>query len=50
MKVDGSVEYLGNRGQNSLAISENMSISTNIDGGSAFMRIDTEGAGGVFLI
>jgi len=43
MKVDGSVEYLGNRGQNSLAISENMSISTNIDGGSAFMRIDTEG-------
>ena len=43
MNVDGSVEYLGNRGQNSLAISENMSISTNIDGGSAFMRIDTEG-------
>ena len=43
MKVDGSVEYLGNRGQNSLAISENMSISTNIDGGSAFMRVDTEG-------
>ncbi len=43
MQVDGSVEYLGNRGQNSLAISENMSISTNIDGGSAFMRIDTEG-------
>ena len=43
MKVDGSVEYLGNRGQNSLAISENMSISTNIDGGSAFMRIDTDG-------
>jgi len=43
MKVDGSVDYLGNRGQNSLAISENMSISTNIDGGSAFMRIDTEG-------
>ena len=43
MKVDGSVDYLGNRGQNSLAISENMSISTNIDGGSAFMRIDTDG-------
>ena len=43
MKVDGSVEYIGNRGQNSLAISENMSIATNIDGGSAFMRIDTDG-------
>ena len=41
--VDGSVKYHGNRGQNSLPISENMSISTNIDGGSAFMRIDTEG-------
>ena len=47
--VDGSVKYLGNRGQNSLPISENMSISTNIDGGSAFMRIDTEGGEGVFL-
>ena len=43
LKVDGSVKYLGNRGQNSLPISENMSISTNIDGGSAFMRIDTDG-------
>ncbi|MCH1515221.1 MAG: flagellar hook-associated protein FlgL, partial [Alphaproteobacteria bacterium] len=41
--VDGSVEYLGNRGQNNLQISENMTIATNIDGGSAFMRIDTEG-------
>ncbi len=41
--IDGSVEYHGNRGQNSLPISENMSISTNIDGGSAFMRIDTDG-------
>ena len=43
LMVDGSVKYLGNRGQNSLPISENMSISTNIDGGSAFMRIDTDG-------
>ena len=25
------------------AISENMTVATNIDGGSAFMRIDTEG-------
>ena len=43
MKTDGTVEYLGNRGQNSLQISENMTVSTNIDGGSAFMRIDTDG-------
>ena len=43
LAVDGSVEYLGNRGQNNLQISENMTISTNIDGGSAFMRINTEG-------
>ena len=43
LMIDGSVKYLGNRGQNSLPISENMSISTNIDGGSAFMRIDTDG-------
>ncbi len=41
--VDGSVKYHGNRGQNNLPISENMSIATNIDGGSAFMRIDTDG-------
>ena len=43
LAVDGSVEYLGNRGQNNLQISENMTIATNIDGGSAFMRINTEG-------
>ena len=43
LNVDGSVGYLGNRGQNNLQISENMTIATNIDGGSAFMRIDTDG-------
>ena len=43
LEVDGSVEYLGNRGQNNLQISENMTVATNIDGGSAFMRINTEG-------
>jgi len=42
MGVDGAVTYLGNRGQNNLQISENMTVATNIDGGSAFMRIDTE--------
>jgi flagellar hook-associated protein 3 FlgL len=43
MAVDGSVSYLGNRGQNHLQISENMTVATNIDGGSAFMRVDTDG-------
>jgi len=43
MAVDGSVNYLGNRGQNHLQISENMTVATNIDGGSAFMRVDTDG-------
>ena len=43
LAVDGSVTYLGNRGQNNLQISENMNIATNIDGGSAFMRIETDG-------
>jgi len=43
MAVDGSVEYLGNRGQNHLQISENMTVATNIDGGSAFMRVKTDG-------
>ena len=40
---DGSVNYLGDRGQNHLQISENMTVATNIDGGSAFMRINTDG-------
>ena len=43
MAVDGSVTYFGNRGQNNLQISENMTVATNIDGGSAFMRVDTGG-------
>jgi len=43
MAVDGTVTYLGNRGQNNLQISENMTVATNIDGGSAFMRIDANG-------
>lgn len=43
MAVDGNVTYLGNRGQNNLQISENMTVATNIDGGSAFMRVDANG-------
>ena len=43
MAGDGSVSYLGDRGQSHLQISENMTVATNIDGGSAFMRINTDG-------
>ena len=43
MTSDGSVNYLGDRGQSHLQISENMTVATNIDGGSAFMRINTDG-------
>ena len=43
MAGDGSVNYLGDRGQSHLQISENMTVATNIDGGSAFMRINTDG-------
>ena len=38
---DGSVVYNGDRGVNSLQISENMTVATSIDGGSAFMKIST---------
>ena len=43
MAGDGSVNYLGDRGQSHLQISQNMTVATNIDGGSAFMRINTDG-------
>ena len=40
MAPDGAVTYVGNRGQSHVQISENMTLATNIDGGSAFMRIE----------
>ena len=40
---NGTVDYVGNRGQNHVQISENMTMATNIDGGSAFMRVDSGG-------
>jgi flagellar hook-associated protein 3 FlgL len=38
---DGTVNYLGNRGQSHVQISENMTMATNMDGGSVFMRVNT---------
>ena len=43
MAPDGKVSYNGNRGQSHVQISENMTIATNIDGASAFMRVNAEG-------
>ena len=40
-KVDGSFEYLGDRGTHTLQISESMNVATSIDGGTAFQTVDT---------
>ncbi|MDC0458898.1 flagellar hook-associated protein FlgL [Alphaproteobacteria bacterium] len=39
--VDGTVAYNGDRGQHSVQISESLTTLTGIDGGSAFMRVET---------
>jgi flagellar hook-associated protein 3 FlgL len=49
--ADGTITYNGDRGSHSLQISENMNVKTSIDGGSAFMRVQTPvGPKGVFDI
>lgn len=40
--VDGSIAYNGDRGQHSVQISESITTATGVDGGSAFMRVETE--------
>ncbi len=51
IKLDGSIEYNGDRGQHSVQLSESMKVRTSIDGGSAFMRIKTaDGTHGLFDI
>ena len=37
----GNVTYNGDRGVQSLQISENMTVNTSIDGGTAFMKVET---------
>ena len=39
--VDGTVAYNGDRGQHSVQVSESVTTLTGIDGGSAFMRVET---------
>ena len=39
--VDGTVAYNGDRGQHSVQVSESLTTLTGIDGGSAFMRVET---------
>ena len=39
--IDGNINYKGDRGQHSVQISESLNVTTGIDGGSAFMRVET---------
>ena len=39
--VDGTFEYLGDRGTHSVQISESMNVATSVDGGTAFETVDT---------
>ena len=46
---DGTISYNGDRGTHTVQISENMTVATSVDGGTAFMRVDTpQGPKGVF--
>ncbi len=48
---NGKVTYNGDRGVQSVQISENMTVNTSVDGGSAFMKVDTaDGKRSVFDI
>lgn len=39
--LDGNVVYNGDRGRHTVQISESLNVATGIDGGSAFMRVET---------
>ena len=39
---DGSINYQGDRGVHSVQISETMKMNTSMDGGSVFLRVNTE--------
>ena len=50
-ELDGSVKYIGDRGQHTVQISESMKVKTSVDGGSTFMAIPTaSGVKSVFEI
>ena len=40
--IDGNIQYMGDRGKNYLKIAENMTLSTGIDGATAFLRVPSE--------
>tara|TARA_B110000977_G_scaffold198862_1_gene284732 strand:- start:2200 stop:3483 length:1284 start_codon:yes stop_codon:yes gene_type:complete len=39
--MNGNIAYNGDRGVQSLQISENMTVNTSVDGGTAFMKVET---------
>ena len=41
-KLDGTVEYVGDRGKHALQVSENMKVISGLDGGTVFGSIKTE--------
>jgi len=48
---DGSISYNGDRGTHTVQISESMTVATSVDGGTAFMKVDTpQGPKGIFEI
>ena len=50
-ELDGSVNYVGDRGQHTVQISESMKVKTSIDGGTTFMAVPTgSGVKSVFEI
>ena len=47
--LDGTITYQGDTGQRSLQLSENMPVTTSLDGANAFMRVETtEGSLSIF--
>jgi flagellar hook-associated protein 3 FlgL len=50
-KLDGSVEYVGDRGKHALQVSENMKVVSGLDGGTVFGSIKTnDGRKSIFEI
>ena len=50
-ELDGTINYVGDRGQHTVQISESMKVKTSVDGGTTFMAIPTSsGVKSVFEI
>ena len=48
-RLDGTVEYVGDRGKHALQVSENMKVVSGLDGGTVFGSIKTDFGRKVFL-